>query len=142
MIQLILLLLLGLFVPKIPSGQTSDLQVIIQKTDSDAGKILVLVFKDPAGFPDQIEKSFKQLTLKPKNGKSEFQLDDLPAGKYAITVLHDEDDNGIMTTNFVGLPEEKYGFSNNPKIYFGPPSFEKSAVQVGSGGKTIHINLR
>lgn len=142
MIQLILLFLLGAFVPNIPAGQTADLQVTIEKTDSDDGKILVLVFKDPAGFPDQIENSFKQLTLKPKNGKSEFLLHDLPAGKYAITVLHDADENGEMTTSFVGIPQEKYGFSNNPKIYLGPPSFDKSAVQIGSENRKITINLR
>lgn len=120
----------------------ASLHVQIHDVRSDSGKILVLVFKNEDGFPDQVKKAFKQLVLESKKGKVEFRLDHIPAGKYAITVLHDEDDNGIMTTNFVGLPEEKYGFSNNPKIYFGPPSFGKSAVQVGSESKTIQINLR
>jgi len=120
----------------------ASMHVRIHDARSDKGKILVLVFDKEDGFPEQVDKAFRQLALDPNDSKAEFRLDDIPAGRYAITVLHDEDDNGIMTTNFVGLPEEKYGFSNNPKIYFGPPSFEKSAVQVGSGGKTIHIKLR
>jgi len=124
------------------STPPASMHVRIHDARSDRGKILVLVFDKEDGFPEQVEKAFRQLALESKNGKTEFRLDDIPAGEYAITVLHDEDDNGIMTTNFVGLPVEKYGFSNNPKIYFGPPSFEKSAVQISSESKTIHINLR
>ena len=121
---------------------SASLHVQIHGARSDQGKVLVLVFDNEDGFPDQVEKAFKQLVLESKNGKAEFSLDTIPAGKYAVTVLHDEDDNGIMTTNFVGLPQEKYGFSNNPKIYFGPPSFEKSAVHLGSENREITINLR
>ena len=124
------------------SRPPASLHVQIHGARSDQGKVLVLVFDNEDGFPDQVEKAFKQLVLESKNGKAEFSLDTIPAGKYAVTVLHDEDDNGIMTTNFVGLPQEKYGFSNNPKIYFGPPSFEKSAVHLGSENREITINLR
>ena len=135
----ILLVWAGLFVDPSP---LASLQVQIHQARSDRGKILILVFDRAEGFPDQIEKAFKRLFVNPKNGKAELSLDDIPAGKYAITVLHDEDDNGVMNTNLLGLPEEKYGFSNNPKSYFGPPSFEKSAIQMGTENRTIQINLR
>ena len=121
---------------------SATLSAQINDARSDKGKILVLVFNDPDGFPDKVEKAFKKLVLQPKNRKAELILENLPAGKYAFTVLHDEDDNGIMNTSRIGIPQEKYGFSNNPKIYFGPPSFEKSAVQVGAKNKTIQINIR
>ncbi len=136
------LLLLLAYIPQSTKLLTADLQITIQKTDSDRGKILVLVFDGEDGFPDQVEKAFKQIVVEPKNKKAIVRLENIPVGNYAVTVLHDEDDNGKMTNNFAGLPREKYGFSNNPKIYFSPPSFEKSAIAVASANQAIQIDLR
>jgi uncharacterized protein (DUF2141 family) len=128
----------GFLHPDIPS----TLQVQIQGAASDQGKILVLVFNSRDGFPDVVSKAYKQLELVPKSGKAEMTLTDLPSGKYAIVVLHDVDDNGGMTSNRFGVPQEKYGFSNNPKIYFSPPSFDKSAIELKSESKQVTIHLR
>ena len=124
------------------ANKENVLRVIIEKTESDSGKVLVLVFDQEDGFPDQVEKAFRKFAFVPKNGKVEIELEDLPPGKYAFTVLHDEDNNEVMNTSFLGLPAEKYGFSNNPRIYFSPPSFEKTAVSFGTQSKTIVIALR
>ena len=137
-LQLVVSLLLGSFV--FPE-QTSRLHIHIHHANSDQGKILLLVFNQADGFPDQIQKAYRQAVLIPKNQSAELILENIPHGKYAITVLHDEDNSGEMNTNAIGLPTEKYGFSNNPKIYFGPPSFEKSAVTLGAEHRTILINL-
>ncbi|WP_026952266.1 DUF2141 domain-containing protein [Algoriphagus mannitolivorans] len=123
-------------------AQTADLKVQINHASSDQGKILVLVFNSEKGFPESIDQAFQRLVLVPKNKKVEFTLENIPSGKYAITVLHDEDNNGKMSTSLMGFPQEKYGFSNNPKIYFGPPSFEKAAILLGRENKTVQINLR
>ena len=136
------LLSLFLFFTQPLTSQESVLRVIIEKTDSDRGKVLVLVFDQEDGFPDQVEKAIKKFAIIPKNGKVEIELTDLPPGEYAFTVLHDEDNNEVMSTSFLGLPTEKYGFSNNPRIYFSPPSFGKTAVSFGTESKTIVINLR
>ena len=128
------------FIPIIEKG--SDLRVTIEKTDSDRGKILVLVFDQEDGFPDQVEKAFRKFAIAPENGKAELELPNLQPGKYAFTVLHDEDNNEVMNTSFLGLPTEKYGFSNNPKIYFSPPSFEKAAIRLGKESAAIVITLR
>ncbi len=65
----------------------------------------------------------------------------VPAGRYAVAVYHDKNENKELDTNFVGFPSEPFGFSNNPTIVFGPPSFEKASFIVGEGGKKITINL-
>ncbi|MBN7812739.1 DUF2141 domain-containing protein [Algoriphagus sp. H41] len=123
-------------------NQASDLHVQIGETRSDRGKILVLVFDQEEGFPDQVDKAFRKFALSPQNGKAELTLSNLPPGKYAFTVLHDEDGDEKMATNFLGIPTEKYGFSNNPRIYFSPPSFESAAVALDGKPKTIQIKLR
>lgn len=123
------------------SNQTS-LQVSISGANSDAGSIRILVFSKPSGFPDQVKQAVRSISLPPKNGKASFKLTDLPAGTYAIGVIHDQDNNGKLSTNAVGYPTEKFGFSNNPKVYFGPPSFEKAAFVLRKTPISLEISLR
>ena len=123
------------------SNQTS-LQVSISGASSDAGSIRILVFSKPSGFPDQVKQAVRSISLPPKSGKASFKLTDLPAGTYAIGVIHDLDNNGKLSTNAVGYPIEKFGFSNNPKVYFGPPSFEKAAFVLGKTAVSLEISLR
>ena len=125
-------------------GQSSptSLQVSISGASSDAGSIRILVFSKPSGFPDQVKQAVRSISLSPKSGKANFKLTDLPAGTYAIGVIHDQDNNGKLSTNAVGYPTEKFGFSNNPKVYFGPPSFEKASFVLGKTAVSLEIDLR
>ena len=137
-------LLVGLFFTLETRGQSTPttLQLSITGANSDAGSIRVLIFSKPSGFPDQVSNSVRNMSIAPKSGKASFKLTDLPVGTYAIGVIHDEDNNGKLSTNAVGYPIEKFGFSNNPKVYFGPPSFEKAAFVLGKSPVLVEINLR
>ncbi|MFN3640630.1 MAG: DUF2141 domain-containing protein [Flavobacterium sp.] len=64
----------------------------------------------------------------------------IPAGKYAIAVYQDINKNGILDRNWLGIPSEPYGFSNNPSTIFGPPSFHKAAFKM-KDNLTITIKL-
>jgi hypothetical protein len=125
-------------------GQSNptNLQVSISGASSDTGSIRILVFSKPSGFPDQVKQAVRSISLPSKNGKASFKLTDLPTGTYAIGVIHDQDNNGKLSTNAVGYPTEKFGFSNNPKVYFGPPSFEKAAFVLGKTAVLVEISLR
>ena len=120
----------------------TNLQVSISGASSDTGSIRILVFSKPSGFPDQVKQAVRSISLPSKNGKASFKLTDLPTGTYAIGVIHDQDNNGKLSTNAVGYPTEKFGFSNNPKVYFGPPSFEKAAFVLGKTAVSLEISLR
>ncbi|HPQ07631.1 MAG TPA: DUF2141 domain-containing protein [Bacteroidia bacterium] len=65
----------------------------------------------------------------------------LKKGKYAISVLHDENENNKIDFNFIGIPKEGYGFSNNPKIMFGPPGFDDCVINFTNNSK-IEIVLK
>ena len=125
-------------------GQSNptNLQVSISGASSETGSIRILVFSKPSGFPDQVKQAVRSISLPSKNGKASFKLTDLPTGTYAIGVIHDQDNNGKLSTNAVGYPTEKFGFSNNPKVYFGPPSFEKAAFVLGKTAVLVEISLR
>ena len=62
-------------------------------------------------------------------------------GKYAFTALHDADNNERLSKNFFGIPKEGFGFSNNPRILFGPPKFESVSTYI-SNASDIWIHMR
>ena len=65
---------------------------------------------------------------------------ELPNGTYAIGIFVDTNDNNEMDRNFLGVPKEQYGFSNDAKGSFGPPSFKDASFTV-SGNMKLKINL-
>ena len=65
---------------------------------------------------------------------------EIPAGTYAISLFIDSNENQKFDTNFLGLPKEQYGFSNNAMGTFGPPKFEPASF-ILDGYKKIKINL-
>ena len=65
----------------------------------------------------------------------------LPKGNYAVVTIHDVNGNKDLDTNFMGIPKEPYGFSNNPSTRFGPPTFEGASVALSTHGK-VEIRLK
>ena len=65
----------------------------------------------------------------------------VPPGDYAVHVYHDLDANGKMKTNFIGIPKEPTGVSNDAKGKMGPPKFKDAVLSVGTEPTTIPINL-
>jgi uncharacterized protein (DUF2141 family) len=70
-----------------------------------------------------------------------LRFDDVPPGRYAINLFQDLNDNANLDSNFLGIPTEPYGFSNNVMGRLGPPSFEQAAFEIKTSMK-IEIKLR
>lgn len=139
------LMILGIFLLStfIIEPQTEgDIELIIKNAKSNKGVIQVLIFSKEDGFPEIHHKAFKSMSLPVSNLTAKVNLQDLPTGNYAISVFHDEDSDGQIRKNHFGLPLDSYGFSNNPNLYFGPPSFSKCAVQVKKSTVKVEIKLR
>lgn len=68
-----------------------------------------------------------------------IELKDIKVDTYAVTIYHDANSNGELDTNFIGLPKERYGFSNNPSTRFGPPGFSKCLFRID---KDTQIEMR
>lgn len=75
------------------------------------------------------------------NNEVFVQIDSLKYGFYAIRVFHDENKNGKLDTNFLGIPTEDYGFSNNARSWFGPPSWEKAKFLFNQKEMKIEIKV-
>ena len=73
--------------------------------------------------------------------KVQVVFTNLPYGWYGISLYHDENNNGKMDKNMMGIPKEAYGFSNNAKGFFGKPDYKDVKFELNSSEKQIDIKL-
>ena len=71
-----------------------------------------------------------------------WKFSDIPQGDYGIALFHDENKNGKMDKNFLGIPQEAYGFSNNQRVVLGPPKWDKSKFAVKGSSSEISIEVK
>lgn len=135
--KVMLLFLICLFTFGTVHGAT--LEVRIKEKASTTGSFYYLIFKSKKGFPDVKKESVYLGTFSAK--ESSLLIENVPEGEYALTIFQDENENGKLDTNMVGIPKESFGFSNNPRILMGAPSFEKCRFQV-EGKTEIEIKMR
>jgi uncharacterized protein (DUF2141 family) len=106
---------------------------------SDRGRAMVALFVSPVGFPAQTGRAFRAAWTPIKNGQAQVALGRLPAATYAVAVLHDENGNGKMDTDWLGRPREGRGASNNAKG--APPRFEAARFVLSAPQREISITL-
>lgn len=85
------------------------------------------------------DSSFMKMKIAVNEETEVITFDEVPEGKYAIAIYHDENLNGLMETNERGIPREGYGFSTKNKI-FGRPKFKQAEFEV-KGNDTIGIKM-
>ena len=111
--------------------------------NNDAGQIGCSLYSKKDGFPSDPEKAANRMFVKSKAGKATCVFESVKPGKYAVSVMHDEDEDGELKTNLVGRPKEWWGVSNNvPPERFGPPKYEAASFSYGGEPKTIRVKLR
>ena len=69
-------------------------------------------------------------------------LRDVPPGDYAFAFLHDEDDDGALDRDWIGIPSEGYGFSNDASPGLGPPSYESARFHHDAPETDLSIRTR
>lgn len=74
-------------------------------------------------------------------GTTTVTVADVPPGTWAVLAYQDENDNGKLDRNLIGIPSENYGFSRDAAGRFGPPKFEAAAIEVGEGTTVASIKL-
>lgn len=112
-----------------------DIQVTgIEKTD---GNILIALY-DQNTF---LKKPLKGLRISAADKSVTGTFADLPDGEYAVSAIHDENANGRMDTNVMGIPTEKWGFSNDAAGTMGPPQFADARFVLMGKNKSLVINL-
>lgn len=120
---------------------SSDLIINITNLKTTQGKVQVALWDNSQGFPSDYNSAIEQQTIN-ANGNKEAVFKNLKQGEYAVGIFHDKNNDNTLNTNFMGIPKEGFGFSNNPKILFGPPNFSKSSFPINKDeNKKINIKL-
>ena len=76
------------------------------------------------------------------SGQAQVVVRGIEPGVYAVQAFHDENGNFDLDRNFLGMPQEGMGFSNDAPMRFGPPSFEDAAIKIDAGGAATRLRLR
>ena len=98
------------------------------------------VYASPAGWPEDTAKAVVHGGF-PIDGKGATESFEVPAGKYGVVVIHDENKNHKLDRNIFGIPKEGFGFANNPRVLLMAPPFSAATVQVSCPVTQIEIRL-
>ncbi|GGF11904.1 DUF2141 domain-containing protein [Flavobacterium limi] len=121
-----------LFICSIISAQNVKLTVAVSGLKNNTGVVKVGLYNSDGTF---LKTTYKSLSSDIKNNKAVVTFTDLPAGEYAISTYHDENNNGKMDKNMMGIPSEDYAASNNAKGFMGPPSYKDAKFVIGKDSK-------
>jgi len=129
--------LLMFFVMKGQSQKENILLVNFVGMKSDVGAIYIGLHNKEDEF---LKKRYKEAVVTFEGKIAKVSFEDLPNGEYAISAFHDENDNKKLDTNFIGIPKEPIGISNDAKGFMGPPKY-KDAKFVFTNKKEITITI-
>jgi uncharacterized protein (DUF2141 family) len=122
-------------------GGPDALVVVVEKVRNADGDILVSVFENASGFPNDPEKALHTARVSAVTPSTTVEIEGVAAGRVAVAVLHDENGNGSMETDWLGRPTEGWAVSNDARGRFGPPSYDDAIVELSGGRATIHVNM-
>ncbi|MGB0854205.1 MAG: DUF2141 domain-containing protein [Pikeienuella sp.] len=113
-----------------------DLSVNVASVRNDTGMILIALHDGAEGFPGT-RKPIAVQSVPAKQGGVRVVFGDLAPGTYATTLFHDENGDGALDSNLVGMPTEGIAFSNDATGSFGPASFDDAAFVMPEGDLNI-----
>lgn len=104
------------------------------------GTVDCALFDSPEGFPsDFLPAAQNVMVIKVRYTQARCDFEAIPPGTYALAVIHDENSNGKLDANWLGIPTEGYGFSNDAKAALGTPSFATASFLYN--GETLDMTI-
>jgi uncharacterized protein (DUF2141 family) len=107
---------------------------------NDRGSLVYAMWSGPEGWLEN--NTIREGSAPIENGSSTLYFRELPYGEYAISVYQDGNGNGKLDTGLFGIPKEPFGFSNDPKLGFGPPKYEDSVFTLEAPEHSIQIPVK
>lgn len=119
-------------------------EVVITVTDlrSTKGVVRACMTTRADIFPKCIKDPEAHRTVVPASGRIEIRFTGVKPGKYAIALLHDENDNGKADRAMGMMPKEGYGFSRDAPVNMAPPKFTDAVFALGEGTMRLAIKMR
>jgi uncharacterized protein (DUF2141 family) len=132
-----LLVVLSSFLAQQPPAK---LTVETIATPGSHGVVRIALWRNATGFPKG--QPFRSASVEMTDGKAVSTFGDLEPGAYAVSAYYDKNNNGKLDQNLVTKPTEPYGFSNDARGTFGPPSFQEAQFALSQDGRTITVHLK
>jgi uncharacterized protein (DUF2141 family) len=121
--------------------ETGNLRVIVSGLKSDKGNVKIGLFNSAGSYQGKSPK-WRGSSLPITDRRVEWLIEGVPFGEYAVKLFHDEDQDDRVDRNFIGMPSEDIGFSNNARIGLGgAPGFNRAKFHLESPEMTIVIEL-
>ncbi|AWJ87649.1 hypothetical protein TSH58p_24390 (plasmid) [Azospirillum sp. TSH58] len=115
------------------------LTVTVQGVRNGEGQVVLAVCEE-AAYP--AGRCAFRVTAPAVEGAVRIAVPDVPPGTYALRAYHDENGNGQLDRNLLGVPREGFAFGNDAPVLLAPPSFRDAAVTVGEDGLETVLTLR
>ena len=131
---------LGLLGAAAPGGVTVTVKVTDLR-DID-GTIRGCITDNPKEFPNCRKGGPSQQLVIAAKGDDVLRFTGVKPGRYAVVLLHDENNNGKMDKKLLFMPKEGYGFSRDAPVHMGPPKFDEAAFDVGSDAISLTLKMR
>jgi uncharacterized protein (DUF2141 family) len=139
-----LIFLLIAVIPILLAGQETEkygnLIVVIEGIENNNGHILIALKNSEENYEAE-GQAFRGATVAITDLKASYTFEKIPYGLYALKIFHDEDSDKELDKNFLGLPTENYGFSNNARGSFGPASWEDAKFNFEVQIDTLWIGI-
>ena len=117
------------------------IHVEIDGLRNDKGQVLCALFSSATDFPKKTDKAVARAKSVISQGHASCEFRGVAAGRYAVSVFHDENSNGKLDTKFMGIPSEGVGASNGAKGHLGPPKFDAAAFPYSGGRLELKITI-
>jgi uncharacterized protein (DUF2141 family) len=142
MMSIAILICASIALPQItPAAAKGSIRVIVKNMANDKGAVRIALFNSEETYSGKTSEPLRKAETKISGKRAEYVLTDLPYGEYAIKLFHDENGNGILDKNFVGIPNEDYAFSNNAKGSFGPAKYAKAKFKLEESELVMEIDM-
>lgn len=122
------------------TAPTATIEVDLTALRSERGEVHACMTRNRTHFPNCKSDPAALKRSIPASARH-VQFTHVPAGRYALSVFHDENANHKLDT-FAGIPKEGFGFSRNPMVRFGPPRFDKVSIELAPGIARTNVRMQ
>ncbi|PZX94862.1 hypothetical protein DOS84_04720 [Flavobacterium aquariorum] len=124
------------FISTLGFAQNADLAVFVSGIKNNTGSLTAELYNAKDKF---LKTSYKTISSAIKSNSATVTFTEIPKGEYTVLVYHDENKNGKLDKNFIGMPKESVACSNNAKGFMGPPKYEDAKFTITADTK---INIK
>ena len=136
-----LLLCLSFVLVPLSAQTPAILEVAVSGIESAEGRVGIALWDDGQGFPEGIEHALDSTYVAVEGGTARAVFELPEPGTYAVTVFHDRNDNQRFDKNWIGMPKEAWGVSNQARPRLRAPRFDEAEFEIAGGTQVVEIRI-